>query len=86
MGAARPETTAPDLWVPFEGMRCPVLVVRGGVSDVLSSSTVEEMVGRGAECAAVEVEGVGHAPALTEPEALGAIREFLAPLRAPGGR
>jgi pimeloyl-ACP methyl ester carboxylesterase len=86
MSTARPETTAPDLWVPFEAMRCPVLVVHGGASDVLSSRTVEEMLARGAECAAVEVDGVGHAPALTEPEALGAIREFLAPLRAPGGR
>lgn len=77
---------AADLWTSFEAMRCPVLVLRGGESDVLSPATVEEMVRRGADCSAVEVPGLGHAPSLTEPEAIDAIARFLASLRAPVGR
>jgi pimeloyl-ACP methyl ester carboxylesterase len=66
-----------DLWVPFARITCPVLIVRGAESDILARDTVERMrtVLKGAQ--AVEVPGVGHAPSLTEPAALGAISAFL---------
>ncbi|HYA34751.1 MAG TPA: alpha/beta hydrolase, partial [Candidatus Binataceae bacterium] len=72
--AARPL----DLWVPFARIAAPILIVRGGESDILSAETVTRMKStlRGAK--SVEVPGVGHAPSLVEPEALAAIKEFLA--------
>ena len=54
----------------------PVLLVRGGDSDLLSPETARRMVAEMQDCRMVEVPGVGHAPTLTEPEALGPIIEF----------
>lgn len=66
-----------DLWMPFARIAAPVLVVRGAESDILSAETAARMgrVLRGTRIA--EIPGVGHAPTLTEPEALAAIRAFL---------
>ena len=67
-----------DLWVPYARIACPVLIVRGAESDILASATARRMctVHKGAKV--VEVPGVGHAPSLTEPESLAAIKEFFA--------
>jgi pimeloyl-ACP methyl ester carboxylesterase len=77
MNAGEPTTDPADLWPTCEAIRCPTLVVRGATSDLLSPGTVQEMRRRMAECASVEVPGVGHAPALTEPEALAPLRRFI---------
>jgi pimeloyl-ACP methyl ester carboxylesterase len=63
--------------VPFARIAAPVLVVRGAESDILSAETAARMgrVLRGTRIA--EIPGVGHAPTLTEPESLAALREFL---------
>lgn len=71
--AARPM----DMWVPFARITAPILVVRGAESDILARATTERMVKVVPGTRVVEVPGVGHAPSLLEPEALGAIREFL---------
>jgi pimeloyl-ACP methyl ester carboxylesterase len=75
--AAGSQSRAPDMWVPFARIMAPILVVRGAESDILSPTTVQRMrqVLKGVEL--VEVPGIGHAPSLGEPEALGAIRKFL---------
>lgn len=72
--AARPI----DLWLHYTRVLAPILIVRGAESDILSPDTAARMlkVQRGARMA--EVPGVGHAPSLVEPEALAAIRDFLA--------
>lgn len=69
---------AMDLWMPYARITAPILVVRGAISDILSRGTTDRMrvVQRGTRV--VEVPGVGHAPSLSEPAALGAIKEFLA--------
>ena len=54
----------------------PVLLVRGGDSDLLSPETARRMVAEMQDCRMVEVPGVGHAPTLTEPEAFVPIMEF----------
>jgi len=67
-----------DLWVAYARITARTLVIRGAESDILAPDTAERM-GRvlpGAKL--VEIPGVGHAPTLTEPEAVAAIREFLA--------
>ena len=67
---------APELWPIAEALRGPTLVVRGGISDILSVEIASEMTRRMKDCRAVEVPGVGHAPLLGEPEALRAVRDF----------
>ncbi len=64
-----------EFWEPFGPI--PTLVVRGGVSDLLSAETVAEMKRRKPDLDTVEVPDVGHAPFMTEPEAWTAIQAFL---------
>ena len=54
----------------------PVLLVRGGDSDLLSPEIAQRMVAEMQDCRMVEVPGVGHAPTLMEPEAFGPVKEF----------
>lgn len=69
----------PDLWSGLAGLADkPVLVIRGELSDILSEATVAEMQARHPALQAVTVPGVGHAPSLSEPEAVAAIDRFLA--------
>ncbi len=72
--AARPM----DLWVPYNRINAPILVIRGADSDILSRATSERMRVVQRRTKIVEVPGVGHAPSLLEPEALAAIQDFLA--------
>ncbi len=77
--AVRTDPRRPDPEVSWKlawNIPGPVLLVRGGDSDLLSSETAQRMVAEMQDCRMVEVPGVGHAPTLTEPEALGPIREF----------
>ena len=66
-----------DLWPLFEAVkRVPTLYIRGGLSDILSTATLDDMVRRGGGTALI-VPGVGHAPTLDEPEARAAIDRLL---------
>ncbi|MGA7873751.1 MAG: alpha/beta hydrolase [Candidatus Binatus sp.] len=65
-----------DMWVPYARIACPILIVRGAESDILASATASRMCRVHKQAKAVEVPGVGHAPTLTEVEALAAIKEF----------
>jgi pimeloyl-ACP methyl ester carboxylesterase len=65
-----------DLWVPYARIACPLLIVRGADSDILDRGTASRMCKVLKRAKTVEVPGVGHAPSLMEPEALGAIKEL----------
>jgi pimeloyl-ACP methyl ester carboxylesterase len=68
----------PDLWPLFEQIAgIPMLVVRGELSDILARDCVERMRAAAPALAALEVPRVGHAPMLTEPQAVAAIDSFL---------
>lgn len=67
-----------DLWPVWDMVRCPVLVLRGGKSDLLLPETAAEMTRRGPKARLVEIPGVGHAPALMDAEQIGLIGDFLA--------
>jgi len=56
----------------------PVLVVRGGRSDILSAATARRMVEALPGGELLTVAGIGHAPTLDEPEAVAAIEGLLA--------
>ncbi|WP_420144185.1 alpha/beta fold hydrolase [Sphingobium sp.] len=69
-----------DMWPVMQAFQgIPTLLLRGDRSDLLSAATARRMVdtiGAGAEL--TTVPGVGHAPALDEPESAAAIDRLLA--------
>ena len=57
--------------------RRPVLLIRGALSDIVSADIADRMQRMAPRIERVDVPGVGHAPMLTEPEAVDAMRRFL---------
>ena len=67
-----------DLWPLFAALGYkPLLVVRGEKSDLLTAETAAKMQAVAPGMKLAVVSGVGHAPELSEPEAVAAIDEFL---------
>ena len=71
---------APALWPLWSGLAAnrPVLVIRGGTSDLLTDHTLARMRKTAPKALFAQVPGVGHAPMLDEPAALDALTGFLA--------
>jgi pimeloyl-ACP methyl ester carboxylesterase len=65
------------LWPVWDAIRCPTLVVRGQASDLLLRETAEEMTRRGPKAQLIELDGIGHAPALMAEDQITIVREFL---------
>ena len=66
-----------DLWSTWAEVRCPVLVLRGADSDVLTRDTLARMQAGKPDLQAVEFEGAGHAPALMDQGQIAAVTRFL---------
>jgi len=67
-----------DMWPVFGALAAkPLLIVRGEKSDLLSAGALDRMMAQAPSAQAVTVAGAGHAPTLTEPDALLAIDAFL---------
>lgn len=68
-----------DPWTRWEALAAgrPILLLRGGNSDLLDPAVAARMVAGRANVRFQEVAGVGHAPMLDEPDALSAIETFL---------
>jgi pimeloyl-ACP methyl ester carboxylesterase len=66
-----------DMWTVWDRIECPVLVLRGAESDLLSPETAAEMTRRGPKAELVEFTGCGHAPALMDPEQIAVVRDWL---------
>ena len=68
----------PLVWAMFRKLATSrkTLLVRGGISDVLSAETAARMRREAKEMAYVEVDNVGHAPMLTEPQAKEGLARF----------
>jgi pimeloyl-ACP methyl ester carboxylesterase len=84
----QPAPPAPNLWPLFLGLAFapastpakvprPLLLIRGGLSDLLAPDTAAKMKALAPHMAFAEVPGVGHAPVLDEPEALMALGAWL---------
>lgn len=68
-----------DLWPLWRAIACPILVVRGGDSDVLDSATAKRMVSENPNARLVEVAGAGHTVPGDQPAVFRAlVDEFLA--------
>ncbi|MFC3060185.1 alpha/beta fold hydrolase [Paenirhodobacter populi] len=70
---------APTAWPLFDACEgLPLCVIRGANSDLLSRATVEEMLRRRPDMIHAEVPDRAHVPFLDEPEALAALRAWIA--------
>jgi pimeloyl-ACP methyl ester carboxylesterase len=69
----------PDMYPLFRGLAKdrPLLLVRGGISDLIDAGIADRMRAAAPHMAYVEVPGVGHAPMLTEPQAWAGIENLL---------
>jgi pimeloyl-ACP methyl ester carboxylesterase len=69
----------PDLWPLFHGLAArPLLTLRGETSDILTPDIAQRMREAAPQMAYAQIEGVGHAPMLDEPQALAALGDLLA--------
>ncbi len=67
----------PVLWPQFESLkRVPLMVVRGGNSDLLSEKTVDEMQRRHPNFTRLTVPNEGHAPLLRDRASIDAVADF----------
>jgi pimeloyl-ACP methyl ester carboxylesterase len=66
-----------ELWPVWDAVRCPVLVLRGAESDILTAATAAEMRERGPKAQLVEFPGIGHAPALMTESSIAVVRDWL---------
>lgn len=64
------------LWAIYDAIQCPVLLVRGSESDLLSRETAHLMTQRGPRAALTELAGIGHAPTFMQPEQIALARDF----------
>lgn len=75
------EAPAPDLWPLFDAMAgLPLALIRGANSNLLSQATAAEMARRRPDMIRADVPGRGHVPFLDEPEAVDALRQWIAKL------
>ncbi len=71
----------PDLWPLFDACAgLPMALLRGANSDLLNPATARAMQGRHPGLIFTDVPGRAHMPFLDEPEALSALRSWLAVL------
>lgn len=64
------------MWHAFKQIHIPMLIIRGGESDLLSAKTVAEMCKVNPYIRSIEIPGVGHAPAFVKPEQVALAKEF----------
>lgn len=69
----------PTLWKEFDALaNVPVMVIRGALSDILTTATVKAMSERRTAMETIEIADQGHAPLLAEPETITRTADFAA--------
>ena len=69
--------TDTDLWAVWDRIGCPVLVIRGADSALLTGDILAEMRSRKPALEVATFAGIGHAPALMDPAQIAAITGWL---------
>jgi pimeloyl-ACP methyl ester carboxylesterase len=86
LGLALPFTTVSEadartaeamLWAAYDAISCPVLLIRGADSDLLTREVAQAMLQRGPRPDFVELPGVGHAPTLVHPAQIAMVKNWL---------
>lgn len=80
MSKESPETIKASealLWPAFNAFPGPVLIVRGELSDLLTTDTVQKMLEQNAQAQLFTVPGVGHAPTLRSDDQISPLEQFL---------
>jgi esterase len=73
-----PMYSVDDYWRMWSAITCPILLVRGEVSDLLAPESAAKMVAVNALCSLVEIPGAGHSVPMDRPvEFEQAVREWL---------
>jgi len=70
-------TGAKDLWLSWDAIACPVLLLQGSQSLILPGDIVEQMRGRGPEFDLHVFDDCGHVPSLMAPEQIEVIGKWL---------
>ena len=65
------------LWQLYDNIKAQTLLIRGQVSDLLSTLTAQAMMERGPKASLVEFAGVGHAPTFIADDQVQAATSFL---------
>jgi pimeloyl-ACP methyl ester carboxylesterase len=65
------------LWMAYDAISCPTLVVRGAQSDLLGAEIAKEMTSRGPKARLVEISEVGHAPTFVHADQIALVKDFL---------
>ena len=66
-----------DMWDLWAQVKCPVLVLRGAMSDLLTSATAARMQSSRAGVEVIEFPNIGHAPSLMPREQILKVKEWL---------
>ena len=66
-----------DLWAFYDLLKCPLLLIRGAESDLLTRDTAQQMASRGPKASVIEIPGTGHAPMLMEDSQIAMVKNFL---------
>ena len=66
-----------DLWPLWDRVSCPVLLLRGGESDLLLKETAVTMTERVPRARLVEFPEAGHAPALMAANQIAVVKDWL---------
>jgi pimeloyl-ACP methyl ester carboxylesterase len=66
-----------NMWRQWDQVRCPVLILRGQHSDLLTPDIAREMTARGPATRLVEFADCGHAPALMNHRQIGPVIKWL---------
>lgn len=70
--------SSPDLWPIFRALHSiPIVVLRGGISDILSAETLDRMADEHPDLVPVTVPGIGHVPLMREGECKKAIDDLV---------
>lgn len=69
--------TPRDTWADWDAIECPLMVIRGEDSPLLSRESVERMAKRKPSLTTLEIPGCGHAPMLDRESQVAPLREFL---------
>jgi cobalt-zinc-cadmium efflux system protein len=64
------------MWHAFKHIHIPILIVRGGNSDLLSADTVAQMCKVNPQARSIEIPDVGHAPTFIKAEQIALAKEF----------